>query len=45
MPYTEGKASGLTEFLSNTLLRVLVDQSNEHRNVISGVPQGSVLDR
>ena len=34
----------LTEFLSNRLQRVVVDgQVNECRNVISGVPQGSVL--
>ena len=34
----------LTEFLSNRLRRVVVDgQFNEYRNVISGVPQGSVL--
>ena len=34
----------LTECLSNRLRRVVVDgQFNEHRNVISGVPQGSVL--
>ena len=34
----------LTEFLSNRLQRVVVDgQFNEYRNVISGVPQGSVL--
>ena len=34
----------LTEFLSNRLQRVGVDgQFNEYRNVISGVPQGSVL--
>ena len=34
----------LTEFLSNRLQRVVVDgQFNDYRNVISGVPQGSVL--
>ena len=34
----------LTEFLSNRLQKVVVDgQFNEYRNVISGVPQGSVL--
>ena len=34
----------LTEFLSNRLQRVVVDgQFNEYRNVISDVPQGSVL--
>ena len=34
----------LTEFLSNRLQMVVVDgQFNEHRNVILGVPQGSVL--
>ena len=34
----------LTEFLSNRLQRVAVDgQFNDYRNVISGVPQGSVL--
>ena len=35
----------LTEFLSNRLQRVVVDgQFKEYRNVISGVPQESVLD-
>ena len=34
----------LTEFLSNRLQRVVVDgQSNEYRNYILGVPQGSML--
>ena len=34
----------LTEFLSNRLQRAVVDgQFNDYRNVISGVPQGSVL--
>ena len=34
----------LTEFLSNTLQRVVVDgQFIEYRNAISGIPQGSVL--
>ena len=34
----------LTEFLSNRLQRVVVDgQFNDYRNVISGIPQGSVL--
>ena len=34
----------LTEFLSNRLQRVVVDgQFNDYRNVISSVPQGSVL--
>ena len=34
----------LTEFLPNRLQRVVVDgQFNEYRNVIWGVPQGSVL--
>ena len=34
----------LTEFLSNKLQRVVANgQFNEYRNVISGVPQGSVL--
>ena len=34
----------LTEFFSNRLQRVVVDgQFNEYRNVISGIPQGSVL--
>ena len=34
----------LTEFLSNRLQRVVVDgQFNEYQNVISDVPQGSVL--
>ena len=34
----------LTKFLSNRLQRVVVDgQFNDYRNVISGVPQGSVL--
>ena len=34
----------LTEFLSNRLQMVVVDgQFNDYRNVISGVPQGSVL--
>ena len=34
----------LTEFLSNRLQRVVVDgQFNDHRNVISGELQGSVL--
>ena len=36
--------STLTEFLSYRLQRVVVDgQFNEYRNVISGIPQGSVL--
>ena len=34
----------LIELLSNKLQRIVVEgQSNEYRNVISGVPQGSVL--
>ena len=34
----------LTGFLSSRLLRVVADgQFNDYRNVISGVPQGSVL--
>ena len=33
----------LTEFLSNRLQRVVDGQFNGYRNVISGVPQGSVL--
>ena len=34
----------LTEFLSNRVQRVVVDgQFNDYRNIISGVPQGSVL--
>ena len=34
----------LTEFLSNSLQKVVVDgQFNDYRGVVSGVPQGSVL--
>ena len=33
----------VTEFLSNRLQRVVDGQFNDYRNVISGVPQGSVL--
>ena len=35
--------STLTEFLSSRLQRVVDGQFNDYRNVISGVPQGSVL--
>ena len=34
----------VTEFLSNKQQRVIIDgQSNEYRNIILGIPQGSVL--
>ena len=34
----------LTEFLSNRLHKVVDGKSNEYRNVILGVPQGSVFN-